>query len=110
MDKVKEKIKSSIFEKGDFTPDDLFKGLYYGGLALCDNIPVDHTKHPAETEAYKLMRIAMEEKYGVKEATRIENLILEENVRTSELEYRWFFKEGIKVGYAVHEILHGSND
>jgi len=110
MKKAKEMINSNFFEKGDFTPDDLFDGLYYGRLALCDNIPVDHTECPDEIEAYKLMRIALEEKYGKKEAVRIENLISEKHVRTSEFEYRWFFKEGIKVGFAVHEILQESNE
>lgn len=106
MDDMKTKLKNFLSKEEATTADDFYNDLYFGKLDLGNKIPCYIEKDPEVVEASRIAYQALIEKVGKKEASRIDNLINLSDVRTREKEYRWFFKQGLKAGYAIHEMLH----
>ncbi|MBE6107386.1 MAG: hypothetical protein E7192_01940 [Erysipelotrichaceae bacterium] len=110
MSDMKSKIKAFLEEDCKITADDFYDDLYFARFDLGNKIPGYIESTPEIVKARRIAYLALVEKVGSKEAARIDNLLTQSDVRTNEKEYRWFFKQGVKVGYAIHEMLHESED
>lgn len=110
MEQLKEKLKAFLSAKDISTADEFYDDLYFARFDLGNKIPCYIESTPEIVKARRTAYQALVDKVGSKEAARIDNLLTQSDVRTNEKEYRWFFKQGLKAGYAIHEMLNESED
>ena len=106
MINLKEKLTGFLTEEINPTIDEFYEELYYKGIFLCNDLPFEPIIDQEADEAEKMQIEAIVEKYGQEECDRICTALLRRRVREEEQAYRWFFKQGVKIGHTVSEIVH----
>ena len=106
MNNLKSKLTDFLTKEENPTIDEFYEELYYKGIALCSELPFTPVNDPEADEAEKMQIEAIVDKYGQEECDRICTALLRRRVREEEQAYRWFFKQGVKIGHTVSEIVH----
>ena len=107
---TKTKLKEFLSDEEKPNIDDFYNQLYFRGICLGNEIPFFPVADAEADEAEVLNKNALIEQYGMEEYERITSALLRRRIREEEQIYRWFFKQGVKIGHTVSEIVHEQDE
>lgn len=96
---------SEIAKEMHLSGKDLLDDLYFGRIDIYENIPIDETAADEENILHEKIKAAVVEKYGNEKGVELLDEMTEAFACCSDYEMKCSFKEGLKFGFALHDLL-----